>query len=35
MKKTKPRASYFFSSTVREDGRPSGVAVETTMAFGS
>ncbi len=35
MKKTKPRPSNCFISTVRELGRPSGVAVETTMAFGS
>ncbi len=35
MKKTKPLLSNCFSSTVRELGRPSGVAVETTMAFGS
>ncbi len=35
MKNTKPRPSNCFSSTVRELGRPSAVAVETIMAFGS
>ncbi len=35
MKKTKPRASKPLSSTVRELGRPSASAVESTIALGS
>jgi hypothetical protein len=35
VKKTKPRSSYCFISTVRELGRPSAAAVETIIAFGS
>ena len=35
MKKTKPAASTPLSSTIRDDGTPSGVAVDSTMALGS